>query len=84
MEIKWTTKRINQMDVKVGDIVHFYGARFEIISRRDGSDKELNKPYCSAIGKWLDGQVVRGYFGPEKNWNFQGNNNVTLQVEITK
>jgi hypothetical protein len=82
-------KRINQMEVKVGDVVHFYGARFEIISRKDyvETDKDLlalgaGPTYCSAIGKWLDGAIVRGYFGPTKNWNFQGNKNVTLQIEV--
>lgn len=76
------TRHINQMDVKIGDIIHFYGAMFEIISRRDGFDKKLNKPYCSAIGKWISGKIIPGYFGPEKPWDFQGNDRVTLQIEV--
>ncbi len=83
-----TTKYINQMDVKIGDIVHFHGARFEITSRKDYKE---NNPiilaggidsYCAANGKWLDGEIINGYFGPKKDWNFQGNKRVTLTIEI--
>lgn len=82
------TKLINQMDVKVGDIVHSYGARFEIISRTDHKETDPvvlayggTETFCSAIGKWLDGEIIRGYFGPDMNWNFQGNKRVTLRIE---
>ena len=81
------TKHINQLEVKVGDVVHFHGARFEIIERKEYAETQQDlidigrTVYVSAIGKWLDGDVVRGYFGPDKNWNFQGNCGVTLLIE---
>ena len=82
-------KQVNQMDVRVGDVVHFHGARFEIISSKEimETQKDLiatgHKSYVRAVGKWLDGEIVPGYFGPGKNWDFQGNRNVTLSVEDT-
>jgi hypothetical protein len=56
----------------------FYGARFEIYSTAmyPELDDPINKEYgpvMVAMGKWLDGEIVRGYFGPGKDWNFQGN-----------
>ncbi|HIA2362687.1 TPA: hypothetical protein ACU92F_007434, partial [Burkholderia contaminans] len=73
------TKRINQLEIQVGNIVHAYGARFEITEVRtyDERDERLiamgRDKVVAAKGKWLDGRIETGYFGPTKDFNFQGN-----------
>jgi hypothetical protein len=82
------TKQVNIMDLKVGDIVHFHGARFEITSRREVQETSPEfvengiTSYVTCNGKWLSGNIERGYFGPTKDWNFQGNKRVSHAVEI--
>jgi len=88
------TQTVNIMDFKVGMIVHAHGARFEIISAEikqeyagsiAGAQRiaEGNAEYMSAHSKWLDGRDEGYYFGPKKpEWHFQGNKNVSYQVEI--
>ncbi|HDR9259599.1 TPA: hypothetical protein QDB21_005621 [Burkholderia vietnamiensis] len=66
----------------MGDIAHFYGARFEIISTELHEPHEHDElPVMVAIGKWIDGAAVRGYFGPDKDWNFQGNKRARVAIE---
>jgi hypothetical protein len=77
-----TVKRINQLDIKVGHIVHFHGARFEIVARAEYRDRETGELVVAATGKWLDGEAIRHYFGPDKDWNFQGNKSVIRQIEV--
>lgn len=80
-------KVVNQLDLKVGNIVHAYGARFEIVEINEFEQtseyliKAGRTKIVSAIGKWIDGQILPGYFGPEKNWNFQGNSGVSQFIE---
>lgn len=83
------TKIISVVELNVGDIVHFYGARFEItcavMFRQD--DDHIRQfghigPTMAANGKWLDGATQTGYFGPGKDWNFQGNKGARVTVEI--
>ena len=66
-------KTISYTELQVGNIVHFYGARFEItraeLIQRSGTEMTL----MSANGVWIDGATVKGYFGPTKDWHFQGN-----------
>lgn len=81
-----TQKRIHHF--KAGDIVHFHGARFRILD--DARESHGHWPQSAhltraagpsdvavAVGEWIDGEIVRGYFGPGKNWGFQGNFNVS-------
>lgn len=81
------TKRINQLEIEVGNIVHAHGARFEITEVRTYAehDKQLlamgRDKVVAATGKWIDGRIETGYFGPEKDWTFQGNSGVTLRIE---
>lgn len=80
-----STKSVNIMDLKTGMIVHCHSARFEITSTRIyqdcGKQGEKNKVMV-ANGKWLDGRIEPFYFGPEKDWKFQGNYLYgTLRVE---
>lgn len=75
-------------DLQPGDIVHAHQARFKILAvptiypvkpddqYADGGD------VANVPAKWLDGAVERGYFGPDKDWTFQGNNRVKVAVEI--
>lgn len=82
--MKIETKRINQMDLEAGMIVHAHGARFEVISvtLRKERDPRYEPEYKSSQAKWLDGATVPGYFGPGCGlWNFQGNKNVTQTIE---
>ena len=79
-----TTKTINYTELQVGNIVHFYGARFEIIStemQKDNHDRG-NGDIMVAFGKWVDGATEAGYFGPNKLWTFQGNKLANCEVEI--
>jgi hypothetical protein len=72
-------------ELNVGNIVHFYGARFEIQSAAMYPEFDNTPgagPVMVAIGKWLDGATVNGYFGPEKDWNFQGNQFARVRVEV--
>lgn len=80
----------NIMDLEVGDIVHFYGARFEVtttrvVYHRTGTDNQLppQRSDCVMVAKakWIDGHIENGYFGPMKDWTFQGNFRVSYKVE---
>ena len=78
-----TLTQISNTELQVGNIVHFHGARFEIVStdlQKDHRD-EGNGDIMVAMGKWLDGEVVQGYFGPTKQWNFQGNKLAIREIE---
>lgn len=80
------TRVIPRTELVEGNIVHFYGARFEIVSTRliDDFDGVTDKP-CKVMvadGKWIDGEVIPGYFGPGKNFNFQGNRFASAVIEI--
>lgn len=79
---------------KAGYIVHFYGARFQIVADARESNGHRSQAAhlitadgpsdcATAIGKWVSGEIVPGYFGPNKDWNFQGNFSAgTYKVEI--
>lgn len=82
------TKIINITDLEVGMIAHFYGARFLITSTKmvsgqatKGLDFDASDLVMRANGKWLDGEIEKGYFGPEQDWVFQGNFRVYVSVE---
>lgn len=79
-------KLIPVTQAKVGDVVHFYGARFvieEISNTAIGCSSDLQGPHPAAmnIAKWLDGNVIANYFGPDKKWNFQGNESYKISIE---
>lgn len=80
------TKIVTTPELNVGNIVHFHGARFEIhtATMYAQTEERLKQygPVMAAIGKWLDGQIVPSYFGPEKDWKFQGNSLATVAIEI--
>ena len=70
-----TLTQISNTKLQVGDIVHFEGARFEVISTEMQKDfrDEGNGDIMIAKAKWLDGRIVPCYFGPTIDWTFQGN-----------
>lgn len=80
-----TTIKSDYMKLIVGNIVHFYGARFEIVSTEIIIENPLHMTlpdvYMRAEGKWLSGRIVPNYFGPTKNWVFQGNDFAPIEIE---
>ena len=67
-----------------GDIVHFYGARFEVLE--NARESQSHRPSVWPIGiqhgpcdcavalaRCIDGQETPGYIGHGKEWTFQGN-----------
>lgn len=71
-------------DLKKGDVVLWHGARFRILD--DAKESQGHRPQRDhnmtahgpsdvawAIGEWIEGETVKGYFGPLDPWNFQGN-----------
>ena len=78
---KAQTKTIPTLELQVGNIVHFYGARFEVLSTRIVNCKDGDK-VMTTKAKWLDGAQIGGYFGDGTNdWNFQGNH-LARTIEI--
>jgi len=84
--MKATTKSISTVDLSIGNIVHFHGARFEIYSAMmvagHADRRQPAEQVMVAMGKWLDGDEVTGYFGRTKDWNFQGNKNARVNIEV--
>jgi hypothetical protein len=85
------TKHISRTQLHKGDIVHFYGARFEI-------EEDARPTFCydtnlivyglhgapqtaCCVGRWVDGEIIPGYFGPELPFGFQGNHLAMTTVE---
>jgi hypothetical protein len=86
-----TTIRTIPHDLRPGNIVSFYGGRFEIVSmpRESGSHRpEAYWPSDSigpsdtvcVRGVCIEGEV-KGYFRPGTEWNFQGNHRAAFSVE---
>lgn len=85
-------KPIKRTELQVNNIVHAHGARFIItsvriiVSERDAIDFQngiVSSPFVMvANGKWLDGNVIPFYFGPDNDWKFQGNDGATDCIEI--
>lgn len=80
------TKMIKTTELQVGNIVHFYGARFEVLSvqmNQPFSNEKVQKPFLTSAAKWLDGDEIPGYFGKgTDNWNFQGNDLASVCIEV--
>ena len=77
----------NILDLAVGDQVFAHSSVFEIYSVEIHPERDPvygdGRGIMVAMGRWLYGAAVPGYFGPGKDWNFQGNSRVTHYV-ITK
>lgn len=80
-------KTISYTELQVSNIVHFHGARFEIISVKWCEENPENikhgmpDVFMSAQGKWLDGEEIRGYFSSGTTWHFQGNIRARCTIE---
>lgn len=85
---------ISVTQLTIGQIARAHGARFEIVSTREsrghidgycayGRFEEFvgPSPVAYAIGRFIDGEPQPGYFGPGKDWSFQGNANARVRVE---
>lgn len=80
------SQHVNITQMRVGDIVHAHGARFRVKEIRNYAlssfpDRQGPDHVVVNIAEWLSGRIERGYFGPNKDWNFQGNHNVSLWIE---
>ena len=81
-------KRITYPELNLGDVARAHGACFEIIEvvmyRQDADHKakygDMGPTVC-AKGRWLNGAVVKGYFGPGVDWTFQGNKGAEIYIE---
>lgn len=74
------TIAVKATDLKVGNIVQFYNARFEILETNIINQND--SPTMTTKAKWLDGEEIRGYFGKGTiDWNFQGNDLAYFAVE---
>lgn len=67
-------KKVNILGLDDGDVVFAHGAKFEVTST------EIYDDLMVAHSKWLDGDIIPGYFGPDKGWTFQGNSRVELYI----
>lgn len=81
-------KTIPYPELQIGHIAHFHGARFRItrisVYPQDAAHKARYGDCgvtMSANGEWIDGDSVRGYFGPGLDWTFQGNKLALIEVE---
>ena len=80
-------KTVSYTELQVGNIVHFYRARFEIISAEickeslQNAEKGMPEEFMSAKGVWLDGEEISGYFGRGTAWHFQGNIKARCAIE---
>jgi hypothetical protein len=86
--IKTITKNAHQL--RKGDIVLFYGGRFEVVTDLRESSGHRPEGYWPEAGvgpsdcvvceaTCLSGEV-RGYFRPGSSWTFQGNHRATFAV----
>jgi hypothetical protein len=78
------TDLILSSEFEAGMIILFHGARFrlrdDVKQHQPRRDDDL--PFTTATGDWIDGEVVAGYFGPNKPWRFQGNDRASWRREI--
>lgn len=78
------TISIKNTEAVVGDIIHFQGARFEVVFQREVVGHQQAKegsPVVANTCKWLSGHVEPNYFSPETNWVMQGNERRIIQIE---
>lgn len=88
-----TNQIVSVTQLRVGDVAHAHGATFEIVSTGesrghiDGSfaygayDAFVGpSPVAVPVGKWIDGREETGYFGPSKDWTFQGNHHAQVAI----
>jgi hypothetical protein len=79
--------------LRVGDIAHAYGGIFEIIKTGEsrghidgnmayGSFRDFigPSPVAVPIGRFVGGEATEGYFGPGKDWSFQGNSRAVAWI----
>lgn len=82
----------NAHQLRKGDIVHFYGGRFEVTTERRESIGHRPEGYWPqegvgpsdcvvSMGVCLEGSI-EGYFKPGTEWAFQGNQRATYAVEV--
>ena len=79
------TYKAKSSELRAGMVVHHYGARFRL--RDDRAEHAPNAHIPDSLtsytitGDWMDGATIRGYFGPDRAWHFQGNDLAVWTVE---
>lgn len=63
-----------------GMIIQFHGAKFRLRDDRKCHERTGEHPVYTITGDWIEGETVRGYFGPNQPWHFQGNDFATWSV----
>lgn len=77
-----TTEHTSMSSSKLepGMVVQFYGAKFRLRDDQKCYEREGEKPVYTITGDWIEGAVIRGYFGPNQPWHFQGNDLASWSV----
>lgn len=74
------TKHIPTSSLEPGMIVQFYGAKFRLRDDRKCHEHASERPSYTITGDWIEGAIIRGYFGPQTPWHFQGNDLASWSV----
>jgi hypothetical protein len=86
---------VSVTELHAGDVAYFHGGEFEIVStgesrghidgygRAYGSFHDFVGPSPVAVpcGRWLGGEIVPNYFGPGRDWWFQGNHRRVVAIK---
>lgn len=73
-----TLTTVRATEVQIGNIIHAYGARFEVVRIVRFTEQDVVQ---ANIARWLDGRIEVGYFGPSKDFNFQGTSCGMFRIE---
>jgi hypothetical protein len=86
---------VSATELHAGDVAYFHGAQFEIVSTGESrghidgvaaynnsfNDFVGPSPVATPRGRWIGGEVVEGYFGPDRDWYFQGNRRRVVAIQ---
>ena len=88
-----TTQCVPVTQLRVGDVAYFHGGVFAITSTgesRGHIDGYMGygsfgafvgpSPVAVPVGRFIGGEAVLGYFGPGKDWAFQGNRRAMVTI----
>lgn len=90
-----TFQYVSVTELRVGDVAHAHGAEFVIFTTGEsrghidgygaayGSFLDFvgPSPVARPVGRWIAGETVEGYFGPDVDWTFQGNHRRVVAIE---
>lgn len=69
------SKRIKSSELKAGMLISYYGGLFRLRDDRKEWPPRIEgaSNTITITGDWVGGAEMKGYFGPDKPWHFQGN-----------